>query len=108
MSVAKRAELVAALPHLQDDQRLLICNGVKDQTMIGLMVSAQRLGKNVIPVVEKLKEFEDLKSFAWGKGFIPMIGARVRLATQGSGRWADCCGRVKIRFVSAGASRTRG
>ena len=92
LECGSKAELVAALPHLQDDQRLLICNGVKDQTMIGLMVSAQRLGKNVIPVVEKLKEFEDLKSFAWGKGFIPMIGARVRLATQGSGRWADCCG----------------
>jgi len=92
LECGSKAELVAALPHLQDDQRLLICNGVKDQSMIGLMVSAQRLGKNVIPVVEKLKEFEDLKSFAWGKGFIPMIGARVRLATQGSGRWADCCG----------------
>ena len=92
LECGSKAELVAALPHLHDDQTLLICNGVKDHTMIGLMVAAQRLGKNVIPVVEKLKEFEDLKTLAWEKGFIPTLGARVRLATQGSGRWADCSG----------------
>lgn len=92
LECGSRAELVAALPHLHDDQTLLICNGVKDHTMLGLMVAAQRLGKSVIPVVEKLKEFTDLKSLAWEKGFLPVLGARIRLATRGSGRWADCSG----------------
>ena len=92
LECGSKAELVAALPHLRDDETLLVCNGVKDHTMLGLMVAAQRLGQHVVPVVEKLKEFADLKALAWEQGFIPVLGVRVRLTTQGSGRWADCSG----------------
>ena len=92
LECGSKSELVAALPYLADDETLLICNGVKDRTTLGLMVAAQRLGRSVFPVVEKLSEFAELKSLAWEKGFVPRMGARIRLATKGSGRWADCAG----------------
>ena len=92
LECGSKAELIAALPHLQDDETLLICNGVKDHTMLGLMIAAQRLGKNVIPVVEKPKEFVDLKAQSWSKGVVPNLGVRIRLGAAGSGRWADSSG----------------
>jgi arginine decarboxylase len=92
LECGSKAELIAALPHLSSDDTLLICNGVKDQTMLSLMIAAQRLGKNVLPVVEKLTEYSDLKTLAWQKGFVPKLGARIRLATEGSGRWASSSG----------------
>jgi len=101
LECGSKAELIAALPYLQDDQMLLICNGVKDHTTISLMIAAQRLGMNVIPVVEKQKEFADLKSLAWEEGFLPVLGARVRLTTQVSSRWEDCTGPASKFGLSA-------
>jgi len=92
LECGSKAELVAALPLLTDDQTLLVCNGVKDPTMLSLMIAAQRLGKNVLPVVEKLSEFAALKGLAWKRGFIPVLGARIRLVTEGAGRWARSSG----------------
>ncbi|NIW25509.1 MAG: biosynthetic arginine decarboxylase, partial [Gammaproteobacteria bacterium] len=50
LECGSKAELVAALANLPDDDTLLVCNGVKDQTMLSLIVSAQQLGRNVLPV----------------------------------------------------------
>src|SRR5205085_10852671 len=36
-----KAELVAALPHLEDARTLLTCNGYKDWTMMRLLLSGQ-------------------------------------------------------------------
>src|SRR5262245_19429406 len=56
LECGSKAELVAALPHLEDDQTLLICNGYKDATMIRLLLIGQQLGKNIIPILEKYSE----------------------------------------------------
>ena len=92
LECGSKAELVATLPHLEDDDTLLICNGVKDASMLSLILSAQRLGKNVIPVVEKFGEFEQLMALAEAGGDEPWFGARMRLRTAGAGRWADSGG----------------
>ena len=92
LECGSKAELVAALANLPDDDTLLVCNGVKDQTMLSLIVSAQQLGRNVLPVIERYFEHEAIKSLGWSKGFVPSIGVRVRLATSGSGRWASSSG----------------
>jgi len=91
LECGSKAELIAALPQVGDDT-LLVCNGVKDRTMLSLMIAGQRLGQNVVPVVEKYSEFEELKSLAFNKGLVPKIGVRVRLATHGSGRWSESSG----------------
>lgn len=92
LECGSKAELIATLPHLADDAMLLICNGVKDTSMLRLMLLAQRLGKNVLPVIEKYTEFEHLLALADEMDITPRFGVRVRLATSGAGRWAESGG----------------
>jgi arginine decarboxylase len=88
LECGSKAELVATIPHLTDDESLLICNGVKDLHMLSLIVAAQSLGKNVIPVMEKFVEFEELMSIASREGVRAPFGVRIRLRTSGAGKWA--------------------
>jgi arginine decarboxylase len=92
LECGSKAELVATLPHLAADETLLICNGVKDDVMLSLILAAQRLGKNVIPVMEKFAEFEQLMSLADEVGVETQFGVRIRLRTSGAGKWADSGG----------------
>ncbi|MEX2495510.1 MAG: biosynthetic arginine decarboxylase [Woeseia sp.] len=92
LECGSKAELVAALPHLTQDETLLICNGVKDKTMLSLILSAQALGKNVIPVMEKFAEFGQLMALVDEEERGTRFGVRIRLRTAGSGRWADSGG----------------
>jgi len=89
LECGSKPELVAALPHITDDEILLICNGVKDEQMLELILAAQRLGRNVIPVMEKFAEAMQLLELAAQRGIKPWLGVRVRLDTSGSGRWAE-------------------
>ncbi len=91
LECGSKAELIAALPQVEHDT-LLVCNGVKDRTMLSLMIAGQRLGQNVVPVVEKFSEFTDLKNVAASQGVRPKLGVRVRLLTRGSGRWSESSG----------------
>ncbi|MGB5580143.1 MAG: biosynthetic arginine decarboxylase [Woeseia sp.] len=92
LECGSKAELIAALPHLVDDDMPLICNGVKDRRMLSLILAAQRLDKNVIPVMEKFAEFEELLRLAEEKEQPTQFGVRIRLRTSGSGKWADSGG----------------
>lgn len=91
LECGSKAELLATLPHVDNDT-LLVCNGVKDRTMLSLMINGQRLGQNVVPVIEKYSEFTDLKNLSANSGFKPKLGVRVRLLTRGSGRWSESSG----------------
>jgi len=92
LECGSKAELLAALPHLESDDSLLVCNGVKDPSMLSLIVAAQSLGKNVIPVMEKFVEFEQLMAVAGRDQARPAFGVRIRLRTSGAGKWADSGG----------------
>ncbi|GIV61060.1 MAG: biosynthetic arginine decarboxylase [Rhodothermaceae bacterium] len=92
LECGSKAELVAALAHLEDDDTLLICNGYKDGVMLQLILSGQQLGKNIIPVLEKYDEFEHFMHLARTRKIRPRFGVRVRLTTSGAGRWADSGG----------------
>src|SRR5690606_27468516 len=85
LECGSKAELVAALA-LAIDERLLLCNGVKDVQMLSLMLAAQRLGQHVLPVMEKYSEFEQLAALAQRFGQRPRMAARMKLATRGAGR----------------------
>ncbi|HHQ47371.1 MAG TPA: biosynthetic arginine decarboxylase [Acidobacteria bacterium] len=70
----------------------IICNGFKDSEFIETVVLAAKLGRNIIPVVEKFNELELIVRHAERYGVRPAIGIRVKLATQGDGRWKDSGG----------------
>ena len=88
LECGSKAELVAALPHLEDDRTLLICNGYKDAVMIRLLLIGQQLGKNVIPILEKYAELRPLLMHGKALGFTPSFGVRVKVSATGSGKWA--------------------
>src|SRR5262245_38850864 len=92
LECGSKAELVAALPHLEDDRTLLICNGYKDGIMIRLLLIGQMLGKNVIPILEKYSELRPLLFQAKELGVRPNFGVRVRVSASGSGKWAESGG----------------
>ena len=85
LECGSKAELVATLPHLDDDNTLLICNGYKDDAMMGLILMGQQLGKNIIPILEKYEELDGLLRMALQLGVSPQFGVRVRVAASGSG-----------------------
>src|SRR5215470_10574008 len=88
LECGSKAELVAALPHLEDDRTLLICNGYKDWTMMRLLLIGQLLGKNIIPILEKYSELRLMLPLANELGVRPKFGVRVRVSVTGSGKWA--------------------
>jgi arginine decarboxylase len=91
LECGSKTELVAALP-LIGDERLLICNGVKDHVMLGLMLNAQQLGQQVLPVIEKFSEYDQLMILGDQRGVAPRLAVRVKLSTRGSGRWFESGG----------------
>jgi arginine decarboxylase len=70
----------------------IICNGFKDDEFIQMAMLARKLGKQVIPVVEKFTELELIVRHAENLKVRPVIGVRVKLAARGAGRWRSSAG----------------
>ena len=92
LEAGSKAELIESLPYLTNSRRLLICNGYKTDEMLALMLAFQRLGKNVVPVVEKDSEFEAILAEAESHDATPRFGMRVRLSAAGAGQWSESSG----------------
>ena len=75
----------------QSDSRI-ICNGYKDQSYIELALLAQKMGKRIFIVVEKLNEIDIIAKAAKKLNVMPNIGIRIKLASTGSGKWAESGG----------------
>ena len=71
---------------------LIVCNGFKDDEFIKTIVFAKKIGKNIIPVVEKFTEVELLVKYMEELGVRQPLGVRVKLASRGSGRWRGSAG----------------
>ncbi|MBX3630024.1 MAG: biosynthetic arginine decarboxylase [Nitrosomonas sp.] len=91
LECGSKAELLATLP-LVGDKTLLLCNGVKDNVMLNLMLNAQQLGQQVVPIIEKYSEFEQLMVLAGARPLKPRLGVRLKLSTRGSGHWSESGG----------------
>jgi arginine decarboxylase len=70
----------------------IICNGFKDSEFIETVILATKLGRNIIPVVEKFSELELIVRHAKTYGVRPKIGLRVKLSSRGAGRWESSAG----------------
>ncbi|HKI97943.1 MAG TPA: biosynthetic arginine decarboxylase [bacterium] len=92
LEVGSKPELHAALATLETPGALIICNGFKDPSYIRMALLAQRLGKTVLLVVEKLSELPQILRIAEEEKLRPRIGIRIKLVTTGSGKWEDSGG----------------
>ncbi len=86
LEAGSKPELLAVVA-LADNDTPIICNGFKDDEYIEMALLAQRLGRRIIPVVEKFTELDLILKYAAKVGVRPQIGMRVKLASRGSGRW---------------------
>src|SRR5207244_2038440 len=86
-----KRELIAAVT-VADIDPPIICNGFKDAEFIETAMLAHKIGRNIIPVVEKYTELGLILEAAEKYGVRPQIGMRVKLAARGSGRWQSSGG----------------
>ncbi len=87
-----KAELVATLPRLESDETLCLVNGYKDEAMLRLILTFQRLGRTVLPVVEKMTEFDQILALSAEAGQPAQLGIRVKLASVAPGPWTKSGG----------------
>jgi arginine decarboxylase len=92
LEAGSKPELLAALSVHTDPESLIICNGYKDADYVRNAMLGRKLGKRLIMVVEKIEELRQILDVARALGVEPWIGARVRLATKGAGKWATSGG----------------
>ena len=91
LEAGSKPELLAVLAMASNDTPI-ICNGFKDAEFIEMAMMAQKIGRRIIPVVEKYTELELILKMAQKIGVRPAIGIRVKLAARGSGRWQQSGG----------------
>jgi len=97
LEAGSKPELLAVMAQAYNDTPI-ICNGFKDAEFIEMAMLAQKIGRNVIPVVEKFTELGLILKYAEKVGVRPQIGMRVKLAARGGGRWQGSGG-YRSKFV---------
>lgn len=92
LEVGSKPELLAAMATVQDPDRLVVCNGFKDDGYIQAIVLASKLGRAIIPIIESFSELELILRYAKAHEVRPRLGVRVKLASEGEGRWRESGG----------------
>jgi arginine decarboxylase len=92
LECGSKPELQAVLGLGERTDHLIVCNGYKDEEFMRLALMGQRLGHQVFIVLEQLGELDDVLRVAEEMGVTPTLGVRIKLATEGSGRWAKSGG----------------
>src|SRR5579885_2296883 len=91
LEAGSKPELLAVMA-IADNQTPIICNGFKDDEYIELCMLAKKIGRQIIPVVEKYTELDLILKHSQRVGVRPVIGLRIKLASKGSGRWKSSGG----------------
>ncbi|MGA2771944.1 MAG: biosynthetic arginine decarboxylase [Bryobacteraceae bacterium] len=105
LEAGSKAELMAVMA-LADNDTPIVCNGFKDDEYIEMAMLAQKVGRQIIPVVEKYTELQLILKYSQRVGVRPSIGVRVKLASRGSGRWKSSGGyRSKFGLSATEAMR---
>lgn len=92
LEAGSKPELHAVLATNIAENALIICNGYKDQAYINLALLAQKMGRRIYIVVEKLNELRMIADLARKLNVRPNIGIRIKLSSTGSGKWSESGG----------------
>src|SRR5574344_1150544 len=92
LEAGSKPELHAVIAVNTDSDSLVVCNGYKDESFIEMALLAQKMGKRIFLVVEKLNELNLIAKMAKQLGVKPNIGIRIKLASSGSGKWEESGG----------------
>ncbi len=92
LECGSKPELQAVLGLSESNAQLIVCNGYKDEEFMRLALMGQKLGHNVFIVLEQLSELDVLLQAADDLQVQPNAGVRIKVASEGSGRWAESAG----------------
>jgi arginine decarboxylase len=92
LECGSKPELQAVLGLAEHTDHLIVCNGYKDEEFMRLALMGQKLGHQVFIVLEQLSEVDVLLQVADELGVTPTAGVRIKLHSEGSGRWAKSGG----------------
>lgn len=94
LEAGSKPELHAVIAINTDNDSLVICNGYKDEDYIELALLAQKMGRRIFLVVEKLNELKLIAAVSQRLKIKPNLGIRIKLASAGSGKWEESGGDV--------------
>lgn len=92
LEAGSKPELHAVIANNTDVDSLIVCNGYKDEDYIELALLAQKMGRRIFLVVEKLNELKLITEVADRLQVRPNIGIRIKLSSSGSGKWVSSGG----------------
>ncbi len=92
LEAGSKPELHTVLATHMDSDSIIICNGHKDKNYIELALLAQKMGKRIYHVIEKLSEVKIIADTAAKLGVRPTLGVRLKLAASGAGKWQESGG----------------
>lgn len=92
LECGSKPELQAVLGLSESTEHLIVCNGYKDHEFMRLALIGQKLGHKVFIVLEQVSELDVLLEVAEELGVQPTCGVRIKLASEGAGRWAQSGG----------------
>ena len=92
LEAGSKPELHAVLAQHMDSDSIVICNGHKDQNYIEMALLAQKMGKRLFLVIEKLPELRIIAETAAKLNVKPFLGIRIKLASSGAGKWQESGG----------------
>ncbi len=91
LEAGSKPELLAVMA-VADNDTPIMCNGFKDDEYIEMVMLAKKVGRQIIPIVEKYTELDLILEHSQRLGVRPVIGIRLKLASRGSGRWKSSGG----------------
>ena len=94
LEAGSKPELHAVLAVNTIKNSMIICNGYKDEAYVELALLAQKMGRRIFLVVEKLGELKIINEVAKRLKIVPNIGIRIKLTSSGSGKWEESGGDV--------------
>jgi arginine decarboxylase len=92
LEAGSKAELVAALAVLKDQEACLVCNGYKDEEFVDLGLYARKMGYKCFFVIEMPSELTLILERAAMLNIRPLIGVRIKLSSTAGGHWTESCG----------------
>ncbi len=96
LEAGSKPELIAALSYMHDPEAYIVCNGYKDEEFIDLALYAQKMGLQVILVLEMPSELELILKRSKKLGVRPTLGVRFRLSAESAGHWSGSGGDASV------------
>lgn len=101
LEAGSKPELHAIIAVNTDNESLIICNGYKDNDYVEMALLAQKMGRRIFLVVEKLNELQLIADVSRRLRIKPNIGIRIKLASSGVGKWEESGGESSKFGLSA-------